>query len=427
MLPRFFVFLLPFFIFIFACSCSKKANGEKDDGQPTDNEVIDNNIENETNDIFIDDSDAAVGHPPQWTISEEEDIPWAKDGILKYYQWGTAAADTPLWTKYHNNRIYVGGTLNFRFDHSTDADMYLKIITDNKKVKTYQWGTDRQEIVTGAFAIDNKNNIYVIGTTTGDMGKIWTNSGYINTDCIVTVLNTTTDSFSFTQWGNEKSCEPRALYLEDDGTVVVVGVTNGRFPNQTLHGKNDIFISRIKNGLIETTQFGYQSGSVNNPVATSLKTESTFYICGNTTASLPGNVFYGGSIDGFIIGIDRKSLLPSKYYQIGTAGEESLSGLALGENGKIYFVGSTNKIFPGFANKGNMDFFYGHIENDTVIIDKMAGTVADDYSESCIYQNGLFLHTGSTKGDCGGTGNPLNNDNITLVANGNATIFSHIS
>jgi len=405
------LFLLVSFLFV---SCSENTVEGKDDYQSPDNDIASDAAESDADSILLDDSDAAVGHPPRWTITEE-DIPWVKDGVLQYYQWGTAHADNVSRVEYQNKKIYLAGSIGGKLDHSVTSDSYLKIITDDKKMKTYTWGTDKSDIVS-TFTMGADGKLYIAGLTDGDMGKIWGKTGYANNDCVVTILDTTNDSFSFIQWGNDNFCIPRALYLEDDGTLVVIGVTNAAFPGQTLHGKTDIFISRIKGKDITTTQFGQQPGNVTNPCGKIIKTDSQVFIYGDTNSALPGQTFKGGQIDGFIIAIDRKAYAPVKYHQIGTDGDDGLSGIALAPDNKIHFIGSTSGSFSGFANKGEMDFFYGHLENDTVVIDNMAGTAGDDLADSLYYHDDYIFHSGSTGGNCDGEGGVLPSDDIVFVS-----------
>lgn len=372
------------------CSCSKNGDSAHDDLAVADNNTVDDVDDGNTPDV---DSDISAGQSSRWTITEE-DIPWIKDGVVQYYQWGTAHADNIVWGELRNNKLYIGGNIGGKLDHSFTADSYLKVITDNKKVKTYRWGIDGEENFFTMFAFGPDGKIYISGSTTGDMGKVWRKQGWDFTDCVVTVLDPATDKFSFIQWGNEKACEPRTLYFEDDGTLVVIGVTNAPFPGQTLSGKADIFISRIKGDNIVTTQFGQQAGTLSNPLSMTVKTESTVYIYGNTNATLPGQKFKVGVIDAFIIGIDRKTFSPVKYYQIGTTGFDSIAGLAMAPDGKIHFVGFTDGAFEGFANKGRKDTFYGHLENDTFVIDNMEGTTADDIGGNALYYKDYIFHTG---------------------------------
>lgn len=340
-------------------------------------------------------------HPARWTISKEK-ISWTTNLPFKFYQWGTAKMDAVKFMLQAKSGLFLVGSTNMSLDGSTDADAYLKVVYPDDTVTTYSFGTDRIDWGS-ALTLDQNELVLIIGATNGDMGRKWDKTQKDWMDAFLLSLDQRNDAFSFFQWGNDKASDPQIIYQEEDGSVIVIGMTNGSFEGQVLHGKNDLFISKIRDGRVFTTQFGPEmNASIFIGNRRIVKTTTTiFFSAVVENGALPGQTFFGEG-DGAIVAIDRKTLTPS-FYQIGTSANDMIDGLTEGSDKNIYFVGATYGAFPSYSNQGDSDFFYGYLDviNKRIFIKNQTGSSKRDVARSPVFHKNTLYHVGRSDGSCG--------------------------
>ncbi len=349
----------------------------------------------------------------RWEI-REEDVPWERYGGLQYYQWGTAKIDTPGELHLHNDMLYLAGAVNFTLNGTTNADGCVKIIdTRTGKMKTYLFGNEEPDLTWGS-SVARNGDLLVFGSTTGNFGTLWQG---IEEHAFVMRINPTTDIFSVIQWGNDGACQARIGYEEEDGSIIVVGMTTGTFDNQTLHGKNDLFLARIENDEVYVlSQFGPQEVESEHPPVVIIQPKPAVHVTVSSPrvlvtdthlffsalvehGALPGETYYGGDSDGAIIAVDRKTM-EMEFYQVGTSQDDMIAGLVEGPDKNIYFVGATDGSFPNIPKQGEEDILFGYLDvmGQEVVILSTPGGQNNDQGNDVAFHDGKFYLVGPRYG-----------------------------
>lgn len=211
---------------------------------------------------------------------------------------------------------------------------------------TRQFGTILEDIGEG-IAIDSNNNIYVTGSTTGDLaGNInsggadvfltkFTNAGMQEW---TTLLGSANDADIF-----YRGDEGMSIAVDGNDNIYVTGFTNGdNFDGiVTPGGGSDAFLSKFdSDGNKAWTKI---LGTTSPDTAYGITIYGTaIYITGKTSGDLDGNINAGG-VDAFIVKYDTSgNKLWTKL--LGTTRNDSGKQVAVDTNGYIYLMGSTDGV-----------------------------------------------------------------------------------
>jgi hypothetical protein len=134
----------------------------------------------------------------------------------------------------------------------------------------------------------------------------------------------------------------------DDGTVYVVGYTDGAFPGQTSAGDYDLFVRKYSEDGDEiwTRQFGTSGSDFADGIAVG---RGGLFVAGSVHGALPGQV-HGGSFDAFVRRYDYDGT-EVWTRQFGGSGSEDFHAVAVDKSG-IYVAGSVT-TGPDFGGDGD--------------------------------------------------------------------------
>jgi hypothetical protein len=176
--------------------------------------------------------------------------------IIWKKQFGTSGKDVGNAIYVNDSGyIFVAGETNALFGDSllgkTDG-FVLKLDNTGNKVGIYQFGTPMDEGCTGIVG-DTASNIFVCGSTFGDLAA--KNKG--QDDAYYIKLSDQLKPISKVQFGSNSYDSYIKIAIDDDGNIYIGGSTNGDLGNKQL-GQGDAFLTKInKSGeIIWTNQFG---------------------------------------------------------------------------------------------------------------------------------------------------------------------------
>ncbi len=260
---------------------------------------------------------------------------------------------------------------------------------------TKQWGSTAYDIAYG-IVTDGSGNIYVTGTTTGNIdGQV--NAG--GSDAFLTKC----DSAGTRVWtryiGTAGSDQARAVAVDSAGSVYVTGWVSGSFAGATHQGEEDIFLAKYDaaGNRIWYQQWGTAESNRGRGVAVY---GSSVYVTGDTDLSLSGEP---GIPDLLFISKRNASDGSEVWSRLdGTVDQSDYAGgIATDGSGNVYVTGYTTGAFPGYTNNGTYDIFvakYDPSDGQTLWV-QQRGSTAHDYAHAvAVDGNGNVYVTGSTRG-----------------------------
>jgi len=272
----------------------------------------------------------------------------------------------------NKGNIYIAGKTagTIAGKNSGENDGFLtKIDSSGTVLWQKQFGTSGNEDSQWS-AIDNNDNVYITGSTTGDLaGK---NRGK---EDLFIVKYTPVGTMEWSkQFGTDSIDIAKGICTDNNGFIYVTGLTAGKLGNSSF-GKNDGFIMKLDNkgNQIFTLQFGTPGDDLCNSIATG--TGSDIFVCGTTWGDLGAK--NKGFVDGFTGQFDEKGTL-IKYLQFGSDGFDVPMIIKTDEKDNIYVGGMTSGNF-GCNQIGEGDGFFLKISNKGDILwNKQFGTAKND-------------------------------------------------
>jgi len=193
-----------------------------------------------------------------------------------------------------NNNVYVTGTTNGDLDGHASAGLSDLFVVKYDSNGFLQWS--RQLGTAGAdeargIAVDANSNVYVTGYTDGGL-DLNTSAGLI--DLFVVKYNSAGDIQWTRQLGTATNDFAYGVATDGSNNVYVTGYTLGLLDNNTSAGSADLFIVKYNSaGDIQwTRQFGTTRLDLAYGIATDLN--SNLYVTGYTSGGLDGNTNAGG-------------------------------------------------------------------------------------------------------------------------------------
>ncbi|HEY4547133.1 MAG TPA: hypothetical protein VIG90_12020 [Pedomonas sp.] len=236
-------------------------------------------------------------------------------------------------------------------------------------------------------AIDSQGFIYVVGSTTGDVG---TQKGDGQNGLFLTKY-APDGSVVYSRLVAEGETEGYSLAIDKDDNVVIAGSTTAKLgTRQTdVFSGQDSFVSRY--AADGTHQFTVQLDGVAVDAATAVTTDDNgdIYIAGTTQGRIASGQTALGSTDVFVAKIDGGPRvvenIPSRILsitQFGTSGKDTVAGIAIGPDGTLLVAGTENgEAVVRKLDSANLGNQLGQVNLGTatlsgIAVDETTGTIA---------------------------------------------------
>lgn len=249
-----------------------------------------------------------------------------------------------------DGNLYIAGKTTGIIDKVNfgNNDGFLtKIDPSANLIWSRQFGTTGEEDVQ-CCAIDESGNLYITGSTTGNLQGI--NKG--KEDIFIVKYSNDGKALWTKQIGTEGIDVARGILAVDKGFIYITGNTDGKL-GQATSGKTDCFIMKLdKDGKqIFTTQFGTPEDDYSYSVTG--RKGSDIFVCGSTWGALTGK--NKGFIDAFEGEFNENGDV-IKYNQFGSEGFDIAEIIRLDDDNNIYVGGTTSGNF-GAEQIGEGDCF----------------------------------------------------------------------
>jgi hypothetical protein len=283
-------------------------------------------------------------------------------------QLGVTGADTlgnAVATDASGN-VYVAGSTTGNLGTNTVTgvtDMFLtKYDASGSIVYTKQLGDSGANTYGQSVATDASGNIYVAGYTDGDLiNHTGTSTGA--TDFFLTKYNASGIIVYTRQLGvSGGAANTQALSVATDasGNVYVAGYTDAGLDGNPQMGTDDFFLTKYNASgtKIYTKQVGGVSGTRTYGLSVATDAYGNVYVSGNTTADLNlSTALPASTSDSFLTKYNASG---TKVYtrQLGVTGQStSGNGVATYANGNVFVAGDTGANLDGGTLVGTQNFF----------------------------------------------------------------------
>jgi hypothetical protein len=208
-------------------------------------------------------------------------------------QFGSSRDDiASALTVLADGSLFVGGSAEGAMpsnQHSGNRDGFVAKITPAGGVDfIFQFGTQRNDALT-RLESDGLDNIYGVGVTQGLFGM--NNAG--SDDVFVIHFNANGITQTLEQLGTDRFDAAEGFALGSDGQLYLTGFTQGSFTTSGNAGGNDVFLLVLNSNLqqVRVEQFGTLENESARAVA--VDANGTVYVVGGTEGVLADNVGVG--------------------------------------------------------------------------------------------------------------------------------------
>ena len=257
-----------------------------------------------------------------------------------------------------NNVYVVGqteGALPGQVSSGSNDAFVRKYDGDGNVLWTHQFGGQGGDFALDV-AVDRAPDAYVVG---------WINSEShgqpIVMDAFVNKYSTDGNELWKRQFGTQKFDRATSVAVDDDGNIYAAGCTCGEFPGQTEIECTDAFVRRYDTAGNElwTRQFG--TAREDRALGVSVDREGTLYVVGWTEGTFPAQTHLGKRPavvhkDGFVRAYDSAGN-DLWTHQFGNELAQSGNDVIAEREGELYVVGHTIGSLNGPAHRGALDAF----------------------------------------------------------------------
>lgn len=220
----------------------------------------------------------------------------------------------------------------------SDATALAKTVYEATKTKTSRPPADTLAAThVAATAVDSQGFLYAVGSTAGAL------AGQPDTaasDIFLTKYDSNGAVVFSRKLGAAGAAQGAAIAIDGNDNVIVAGSFSGKLPGDRVAGEDTVVVKFDSAGR---EKFAVQLDSLAADAAHALAVtaQGDIYVAGQVTGALPGQASAGGQ-DGFIAKLSGTDGALLSRTQAGTAGKDSIAGLAITVDGALLAAGTEN-------------------------------------------------------------------------------------
>lgn len=308
-----------------------------------------------------------------------------------------------------NGAIYLAGYTSGQFAEKPAAggtDVFLaRYNPDKVQASLVLLGSESNEVASG-LGIDRRDgSVYVVGRTEGNLNGE-ANRGL--NDAFVTKFDAQGARQTTRLLGTSDNESAQAVAVANDGSVYVAGYTQGIF-GQPNAGKGDVFLARLKgNDLSREWIRTFGSEELDQATAVALGPDNSIYLAGSTLGNLDntGRKANEGLSDIFIARLSQNG--ERLWTQLlGTSNFDYVHALLV-DGSSIYLAGTTTDRLDEQTYRGNRDAFIAKFDTTSGAKQwvRLLGTLDGDTAYTLAKgTDGALYVAGTTEGDLNGEKN----------------------
>ncbi len=317
---------------------------------------------------------------------------WTRQiGTAKYDRSNAVAVDS-AGNAYISGNTYgsLGGT------SAGGSDAFLvKYDPSGNLVWSQQIGTANTEL-SSSVVVDSSSNIYICGNTNGNLGGTYRGED----DAYLTKFDSSGNVLWTRQIGTTENDNGHAVTVDSSGNVYISGSTSGDLDGVNA-GSYDAFLTKYDTSGNEL--WTQQIGTTSSDSSYAVTTDSTgnVYISGYTEGDLGGT--NAGSLDACLTKLDASgNVLWSR--QIGTYATDRSYGVAVDSSGNIFISGFTGGSLDGTNLGSSDAFLTKYDASGNLLWTQQFGTMDTDESRALAVDSaGNVYSSGYTNGSLVGT------------------------
>lgn len=228
-----------------------------------------------------------------------------------------------------------------------------------------------------ATASDRYGNIFVVGTTSGDLDA-QLNDGV--SDLFLTKLDASGNVLWQRLIGTGSPTSGTAIAVDANGDVVVAGQTEGALTSRDQLAGLDSFVAKFRANGDELFTTQLDGAAIDEAAGVVVDQAGRIYLAGSVRGALPGGTGLGGR-DGYLIQLDPTGRITNQR-QVGTSGDDKVTSMALTQDGDVLLAvrqsgGSIVQQLDGatLADQGSA-LSLGDAHVTSIAIDAATGRVA---------------------------------------------------
>jgi hypothetical protein len=322
----------------------------------------------------------------------------ATDMLIKDAVWGSPGDDAALAVAVDSeyNHIVAGwadGQMASN-PHHGGRDAFVAKWGDDPMEPEWirQWGSSDHDTARGV-AVDTAGNIYVVGSTLGELGAAQIGGE----DAFITKWDAVGNKVWSQQWGTTETDVATAAAVDAAGHLWVAGRTAGELEGEPSVGGYDAFVAELDGDgqVLRVLQFGTTYGDGAQSVL--VDAAGNVWVAGVTQGDLNGETNNGG-IDSFVVKLDA-DLVPIWTRLWGTSSEDLAAAMALDALGGPYLGVTVQATTDLACNPGQIWAVGWDTDGASTVSQSWDSCGADAATGIAVKPDGQVMVVGWTEGD----------------------------
>lgn len=228
--------------------------------------------------------------------------------------------------------VYVAGASGFG-DSAAGFLAKLDSLDAASPAAAFQIGIDTAKADDArAVAVDSQGYVYVVGTTSGDMGAQLNGAA---PDAYLRKLDPAGNVVWSRLLGSPAEAGGFAIAIDADDNVVVAGQTRSLLTETSYGGGYDSFVAKFDSSGAELWTRQAQPFADDAALALAVDASGNVFVAGRTNGAVADGLTHGGGSDAYLMKLDAGgALVWSK--QFGGAGDDAATALAVDDAGNVF-------------------------------------------------------------------------------------------
>ncbi|NER52430.1 MAG: hypothetical protein F6J92_38495, partial [Symploca sp. SIO1A3] len=297
--------------------------------------------------------------------------------------------------------VYLTGITDGSIDQQSgvsDRDAWVAMYNSAGDEQWIQQLPSPNSDYANGIAVDNAGNIYLTGGTDGDFGGASEGNG----DAWIAKYDATTQQWQRKQLGTSEYDEASGIAVDNAGNIYITGTTAGDLDGTNL-GSTDAWIAKYDSNLDWQWQEQLGTSAADEATGIAINSAGRIFITGNTQGNFEGAGSHQGNSDAWIAEYDSNGNELRKE-QLGTNRLDNATSIAADSAGHVYITGRTFGDLDD-TNQGNSDAWVAKYDsNFNLLWQQQRGTAGEDAANGVFADDLGFVYiAGETVGDLGGT------------------------